>query len=62
VIPSRNLVEYVWGYRDEEGRTLLRGLVQRLRVKVEPDPQNPDFILTEKGIGYRFMPGGDDNL
>ena len=57
VIPSRNLVEYVWGYRDEEGRTLLRGLVQRLRTKVEPDPQAPDFILTEKGIGYRFMPG-----
>ncbi len=56
VIPSETLVEYVWGYSGEGNRGLVRGLVQRLRTKVEPDPAAPKYILTEAGIGYRFNP------
>ena len=54
IIPPENIVEYVWGYSGEGNRELVRGLVQRLRSKVEPDPKNPRYILTEPGIGYFF--------
>lgn len=54
IISAENLVEYVWGYSGEGNRELVRGLVQRLRSKVEPDPRNPRYILTEAGIGYYF--------
>lgn len=54
VIPSDNLVEYVWGYSGEGNRNLVRGLVQRLRNKIEPDPSNPKYIFNAPGIGYSF--------
>ena len=54
VLPAETLVEYVWGYSGEGNRGLVRGLVQRLRSKVEPDPANPKYILTEPGLGYIF--------
>lgn len=52
IIPAENIVEHVWGYSGEGNRELVRGLVQRLRSKVEPDPKNPIYIKTEPGIGY----------
>lgn len=52
IIPTENIVEHVWGYSGEGNRELVRGLVQRLRSKVELDKTNPKYILTEKGLGY----------
>jgi two-component system KDP operon response regulator KdpE len=60
VIPAENLVEYVWGYTGEGNRSLVRGLIQRLRTKVEPNPSKPRYILTQPGVGYRFNPTVDD--
>ena len=57
IIPTDNIVEHVWGYSGEENRELVRGLVQRLRSKVELDKGNPRYILTERGIGYYFDAG-----
>ena len=54
IIPADTIVEHVWGYSGEGNRELVRGLVQRLRSKVEPDPHQPVYILTEPGIGYTF--------
>jgi DNA-binding response OmpR family regulator len=54
IIPTEQIVEQVWGYTGEGNRDLVRGLVQRLRSKVEVDPRNPVYILTEPGIGYYF--------
>ena len=54
IIPTENIVKQVWGYRGEGNKDLVRGLVQRLRTKVEPDPANPKYIMTEQGIGYYF--------
>jgi len=54
IIPTEQIVEYVWGYTGEGNRELVRGLVQRLRSKVEPSPRDPRYILTEPGIGYKF--------
>ncbi len=56
VVPTETLVEYVWGYSGEANRGLVRGLVQRLRGKIEPDSSKPRFILTEPGLGYQFNP------
>jgi DNA-binding response OmpR family regulator len=55
IIPSETLVEYVWGYSGEGNRDLVRGLVQRLRNKVEPDPHKPRYIINSPGIGYSFQ-------
>jgi DNA-binding response OmpR family regulator len=54
IIPTEQIVEHVWGYSGEGNRELVRGLVQRLRSKVEVNPRQPQYILTEVGIGYYF--------
>lgn len=54
VIPTETIVEQVWGYASQGDRDLVRGLVSRLRVKVEANPRNPEYILTVPGIGYQF--------
>jgi DNA-binding response OmpR family regulator len=48
------IVERVWGYSGQSSRELVRGLVSRLRRKIEPDPHNPQFIQNIPGIGYLF--------
>jgi DNA-binding response OmpR family regulator len=58
VLPTDAIVERVWGYSGEGDRDLVRGLISRLRAKVEVDPRNPQYILTVPGIGYSFR--GDD--
>lgn len=55
VIPTENLVEYVWGYSGEGNRDLVRGLVQRLRTKLEPDPRKPSYIINIPSVGYSFQ-------
>ena len=54
IIPVEKIVEHVWGYTGEGNRELVRGLVQRVRSKVEENPRQPQYILTELGIGYYF--------
>jgi DNA-binding response OmpR family regulator len=50
------IVERVWGYSDHGDKDLVRGLVSRLRAKVEPEPRTPRYIVTLPGIGYAFDP------
>jgi DNA-binding response OmpR family regulator len=59
VLPTGTIVEQVWGYSGEGDKELVRGLVRRLRTKVEPDPGNPRYVLTVPGLGYSFGPGGE---
>lgn len=54
VVPLDIIVERVWGYTGQGNRELVRGLVSRLRRKVEPDPGAPRFIQNVPGVGYRF--------
>lgn len=54
VIPTDTIVERVWGYGGEGNRELVRGLVRRLRRKIEPDINEPHFIHNLPGIGYQF--------
>lgn len=56
-VPAEVIVERVWGYDADAGTELIRGLVRRLRAKVEPDPRHPRFVITEPAIGYRLEVG-----
>jgi DNA-binding response OmpR family regulator len=55
-LPIEIIVERVWGYDEEGDRDLVRGLVSRLRAKVEPDPRKPRYIVTVPDVGYAFNP------
>ena len=54
VVPIEVLIERVWGYNSDGDHELVRGLISRVRRKVEPDPQHPQFIENLPGVGYRF--------
>ena len=56
VLPPEIIVERVWGYGDRGDKELVRGLVSRLRAKIEPEPKRPRFIRTVPGAGYAFDP------
>jgi two-component system response regulator MtrA len=47
------LLEQVWGYRHAADTRLVNVHVQRLRSKVEKDPEHPEVVLTVRGVGYR---------
>ncbi|MBN1217882.1 MAG: response regulator transcription factor [Anaerolineae bacterium] len=54
VLPADTIVDRVWGYNGGGDRDLVRGLISRLRRKLEPDPEQPCFIQTITGVGYMF--------
>ena len=47
------LLETVWGYRNASDTRLVNVHVQRLRSKIELDPEHPEIILTVRGLGYK---------
>jgi two-component system KDP operon response regulator KdpE len=55
VVPHKTLLAKVWGYEYQEEVHYLRLYVTYLRQKIEVDPSHPHYILTERGVGYRFV-------
>jgi two-component system KDP operon response regulator KdpE len=55
VMTHEMLLAKVWGYEYREESHLLRLYITYLRQKIEPDPSHPKYILTERGVGYRFV-------
>ena len=53
-VPHSKLLRSVWGSQFGCEREYLRIFVRQLRVKIEDDPANPKYLLTEPSIGYRF--------
>jgi two-component system KDP operon response regulator KdpE len=51
----------VWGPHHTSDSGYLRLYLAQLRKKLEPDPSHPRFLITEAGMGYRFVPGGQDS-
>ncbi|GAB6952111.1 two-component system response regulator MtrA [Corynebacterium simulans] len=47
------LLESVWGYRHASDTRLVNVHVQRLRAKIEHDPEDPQIVLTVRGVGYK---------
>jgi two-component system KDP operon response regulator KdpE len=57
VVTHRQLLTAVWGPAHVDDVQYLRVFVGHLRQKLEPDPSAPRYIITEAGIGYRFIAG-----
>jgi len=59
-ITRESLLAEVWGPRHSTDKRLVNVHVQRLRSKIEKDPDNPEIVLTVRGIGYKAgNPGGE---
>jgi two-component system response regulator MtrA len=56
VFDRESLLEKVWGYRHAGDTRLVNVHVQRLRSKIEKDPENPQIVLTVRGVGYKAGP------
>jgi two-component system KDP operon response regulator KdpE len=58
VLTHRSLLEAVWGEASQEQPEYLRVFMGQLRKKLEVDPSNPQYMVTEPWVGYRFNPAG----
>jgi two-component system response regulator MtrA len=56
VFTRETLLESVWGYRHAADTRLVNVHVQRLRSKIERDPEHPQVVVTVRGIGYKAGP------
>jgi two-component system response regulator MtrA len=56
VFTREALLEQVWGYRHAADTRLVNVHVQRLRSKVERDPERPEIVVTVRGVGYKAGP------
>jgi two-component system KDP operon response regulator KdpE len=54
VLTSRQILCNVWGFEYADEMNYVRLYIWRLRQKIEPDPKEPRYIVTEHGLGYRF--------
>lgn len=57
VLPTEVIVQRVWGYKDTADTELVRGLISRVRAKIEPEPRRPKYVTTVPGVGYSFEAG-----
>lgn len=56
ILSAQQIFDAVWGAWADAGTENVKWYIWQLRQKIEPDPKNPRFILTERGKGYRFSP------
>jgi DNA-binding response OmpR family regulator len=54
VYSREQLLDHVWGYQHSGYDHTVNSHINRLRAKIERDPQNPEYILTVWGVGYKF--------
>jgi len=54
ILSHRQILERIWGAEYVDETDYVKLYVWRLRQKIEEDPSQPKYILTERGIGYRF--------
>lgn len=54
VFTKEQLYENVWGYHNAPEGNNLTSFIRKLRKKIEPSPDNPQYILTVWGVGYKF--------
>ena len=59
LVPHARLLQAVWGPEYGGELEYLRTFIRQLRKKIEPDPAEPTYLLTEPYAGYRFRPGDD---
>ncbi len=59
VLTNEQILRAVWGPEYVDEADYVKLYIWRLRQKIEEDPQDPQYILTERGLGYRFVKGQD---
>jgi two-component system, OmpR family, KDP operon response regulator KdpE len=60
IVMQRQLIREVWGPERQDDSRSLRVCIKNLRAKLEPDPRQPRYLVTETGLGYRLR--SDDDL
>lgn len=58
VLSRDQLLELVWGYDYYGDDRVVDAHIRRLRAKIERDPSDPEFVITVRGLGYKFDPQG----
>jgi DNA-binding response OmpR family regulator len=59
VYSRKQLLDLVWGYQHDGYEHTVNSHINRLRRKIEPNPNKPEFLLTVWGVGYRFFDGSE---
>ena len=54
VFTKEHIYEKVWGYDNAPDASNLSSFIRKLRLKIEPHPDNPRYIITVWGVGYKF--------
>lgn len=54
VFTKEHLYDSVWGYDYDLDGSNMTSFIRKLRKKIEPDPNNPQYIITVWGVGYKF--------
>jgi two-component system, OmpR family, KDP operon response regulator KdpE len=55
VLTHQYLLNQIWGPNSQQESQYLRVFIAQLRKKIEADPNKPSYIITESGVGYRFV-------
>jgi two-component system KDP operon response regulator KdpE len=55
IVPNDRILEAVWGPEYKNDSDYVKLYIWRLRQKIELDPEQPEYLLTERGVGYRFV-------
>ncbi len=56
ILSTEFIFENVWSYDSDANLESVKWYMWRLRKKIEKKPSNPKYIITERGVGYRFLP------
>ena len=59
IVMQRQLIREVWGPERQDDSRSLRVCIKNLRAKLEPDPRQPRYLVTETGLGYRLRADND---
>ncbi len=62
VVSRKELLEQVWRVQGDTDTRPIDNFIVRLRRYLEPEPANPIYLLTVRGVGYRFVTGGNEPL
>ncbi|HRW05969.1 MAG TPA: response regulator transcription factor [Caldilineaceae bacterium] len=54
ILTYQNILDKVWGWEYQDSIDYVHVYISHLRRKLEADPRNPRYVLTERGVGYRF--------
>lgn len=58
-VDKNDLFQFAWGYEVTGGKNLVEVAMRRLRQKIEKTPSDPQFLVTVRSAGYKFMPPGE---